>query len=484
MAPEDNLSSSIRHAAKWSAITNIMRKLVSPLTNMALARILAPDAFGVVATINIVISFADIFTDAGFQKYLVQHEFEDEESKDRAASVAFWTNLSLSTAIWLIIVLFRNSIAALVGSADYGVHLAVAAFAIPMLSFSSIQQALFRRNFDYKSMFAARMVNTLVPVFVTIPLAFVLRNCWALILGTLTQHVLDAVILTAKSKWKPKFSYSFSELKKMLSFTIWTMIEALSIWLSINIDVFILGRILSDYELGLYKTSLTSVNQITNIVTSTVVPVLFAALARTQSDDQKFQDTLFSFINKCALLLIPMSVGIFVYSDVATWILLGEQWMEATFFVGITGLIQAFIIMIANFASEVYRAKGLPKLSTFVQVSYICMFIPCLLYGARQDFRTLCEIRTICRILFILMHLLIMRHRFGMKLKRYFVNMIQPLIASGVMAAAGCIMHSMIPSLAGKMISILCCMIIYGIMCMLLPGTRSAIQQIIGRRRL
>lgn len=45
---------------------------------MILARILAPEAFGVVATIAMIISFAEMFTDAGFQKYLVQREFKDD----------------------------------------------------------------------------------------------------------------------------------------------------------------------------------------------------------------------------------------------------------------------------------------------------------------------------------------------------------------------------------------------------------------------
>lgn len=43
---------------------------------MVLARLLAPDAFGVLVTAQMVISFAEIFTDAGFQKYIVQHEFK------------------------------------------------------------------------------------------------------------------------------------------------------------------------------------------------------------------------------------------------------------------------------------------------------------------------------------------------------------------------------------------------------------------------
>ena len=68
----NNLNKKIGMAAKWSIATEIAAKLISPVSNMILARFLTPEAFGVVATVTMVTSFADMFTDAGFQKYLVQ----------------------------------------------------------------------------------------------------------------------------------------------------------------------------------------------------------------------------------------------------------------------------------------------------------------------------------------------------------------------------------------------------------------------------
>ena len=77
----NNLNKKIGMAAKWSIATEIAAKLISPVSNMILARFLTPEAFGVVATVTMVTSFADMFTDAGFQKYLVQHEFKDKNDQ-------------------------------------------------------------------------------------------------------------------------------------------------------------------------------------------------------------------------------------------------------------------------------------------------------------------------------------------------------------------------------------------------------------------
>ena len=61
---QTSMNQKIGQAAKWSSITEIIAKLISPITNMILARLLVPEAFGIVATITMVISFAEIFTDA------------------------------------------------------------------------------------------------------------------------------------------------------------------------------------------------------------------------------------------------------------------------------------------------------------------------------------------------------------------------------------------------------------------------------------
>ena len=69
------ITEKVSSASKWSLATQLLSKLMGPITNMFLARLLAPEAFGMVATITMITSFSDIFTDAGFQKYLVQQEF-------------------------------------------------------------------------------------------------------------------------------------------------------------------------------------------------------------------------------------------------------------------------------------------------------------------------------------------------------------------------------------------------------------------------
>ena len=434
---KNNYSAKISNATKWSTITSILRKLVTPITSIVLARLLTPEAFGIVATINMVISFADVFTDAGFQKYLIQHEFADIKSLYRAANIAFWTNLLLSIATWMLIFLFSTPLVNLVGSPGYEIQLIVAALAIPMTSFSSIQQALFKRDFDFKGMFVPQMISSFVPLVVTVPLAIITHNCWALIIGSLMSKLVEAIMFTIKSTWKPKLYYDFTIFFAMFSFSAWTLLESISIWLTTNVDIFIIGRQMSNYYLGLYKTSITTVTQITNLLVTIIVPVLFSALSRFQNDDKEFADILYSFQRKSSVLLIPLSIGMFVYRNTITLILLGPQWSEAALFLGLNGLMQGITVIFAYFGSEVYRAKGEPRVSFLVQIIYILSIVPTIAYASQRSFTELCIVRTALMVWFVIIHLLVLKIKYQLEIGKMLKCILQPCIASGIMG----IMH-------------------------------------------
>lgn len=429
----DELSSKIKKASKWSAITEILSKLVSPLSTIVLARLLTPDSFGILVTAIMVISFAEIFTDAGFQKYLIQHSFKNNQEKNESITVAFWSNLFLSTIIFFIICLFSTQISNIVGCPGYERVIIISSFCIPIEAFSSIQMAVFKRDFDFKTLFLVRIVGVFIPILFTIPIAYLTHSFWSLIIGLILSNASNAIILTIKSPWKPNFFFSFLRLKAMLSFSIWTVIEAISIWLTTYLDVFVVGTILSQHFLGIYKTSMNLVAQMTNIFVAMTVPVLFSALSRLQDQPKEFQNCLFKFQKYVGILLIPTSAGIYLFRDAAVNILLGQQWHEAAFFVGIWGLTTGVTIIFSHYGSEVYRALGKPKISFLSQTLHLVVMIPVVFYFSQFSFDILCTARVFVRLEGVLVNILLMWIFVRLSPLKMFSNIFPSIIASVVM---------------------------------------------------
>ena len=479
---KDNLDRRVVQATKWSAVTEVMARLVSPVASIILARVLAPEAFGVVATLAMVIAFAEIFTDAGFQKYLVQHEFADEADREQSTTVAFWSNLVMSLVIWGVIALFSEPIVSLVGSPGMGLVLTVACVSIPLTAFSSIQTALFKRDLDFRTLFKARLAAVLVPLLVTVPLAFLLRSYWALVIGTIVQNAVSALLLTVFSKWKPRFFYSFDKLREMLSFSVWSMVEAVSIWLTSYADIFIVGRALDQHYLGLYKTSISIVTQILGLVIGATTPVLFSALSKLQSDEGEFKELFFKFQKYVALLVIPLGVGMFFYSDLVTRLLLGEQWMETAGFIGLWALTGAFVIVLSHYSSEVYRAKGRPKLSVLAQVLHIVVLLPAVLIAVRYGYRPLYITRSLVRLEMIVVNLVIMYAVVKISPWKMLAGIAPSCAGAAVMGAAGYFLLRVSDNLPYQCGTVLVCVAVYLLVVSLFPAERRLLASLVRGR--
>lgn len=463
-------------ATLWSGVAEIASKLITPIISMVLARLLTPEAYGIVATISIIVSFAQIFTDAGFQRYLVQHEFKSDDDLEKSTTVAFWSNFSLSLLIWGVIALFNNSLAEIVGSPGLGHVLIIACISIPLAAFSSIQSALYRRNLDFKTLFRVRIVGIFVPLLITLPLAIVFKNFWALVISTIIENIVNAVLLTYFSKWKPRLYFSTEKLKEMLSFSVWSMFEAITIWLAAYLDMFILGNSLSIYYLGIYRTSINLVTQIMGLVISATTPVLFSALSRLQNNEIEFQHFFFRFQKIVGLLMIPLGVGLYVNSDLVTSIMLGDQWTEASGVIGLWGLVNSVMIVLSHYSSEIYRAKGRPKLSVLSQILHLVVMCPVVIVAVKYGFEVLYTARTLIRFEGLLVNLLLMHFVIKMSVGKMLTNVLPAYFAAFCM----CIVL-LLPSPASLFVQIiyaLISVIIYFFVVMLFHEERDTILNI------
>lgn len=448
-------------ATKWSSITEIMSKLVTPVSSMILARLLTPEVFGVVATVNMITSFAEVFTDAGFQKYIVQHDFKDKKQLDDNTTVAFWSNIVIALLIFTIICIFSDELAEMVGNPGLGSVVIVASLSLIINSFSSIQMARFKRDFDFKTLFYIRIVTCLIPLVVTVPIAFATHSYWALIIGTLVSNVANAVILTIKSSWKPRFYYSFQQFFEMFSYSWWILLESISLWLTSYIGTFIVGRYLSTYYVGMYKTAMTTVNQIMSLITAATSMPLFSALSRLKNDVNEMNEVYCDYMQGISVLVIPLGAGMWMYRDLVTSILLGNQWMEAKDFIGLLGLINSLVLVFGSYCNGLYNAIGKTKLSLLTQVLQLIVLVPVLLIYAPLGFEKLYVARSLARLELILVQFIIMGVVIKFPIKDMVKRTIPSFVCTMIMITVNIPLLRFLDSIYGQIIGVLISVTVY-----------------------
>jgi PST family polysaccharide transporter len=404
---------------------------------------------------------ADIFSDAGFQKYLIQREFKDDEERDRHTNVAFWSNLVMSFTLWGLIAIFCQPLATLVGSPGLGLVLIVACAGIPLHGFCSIQMALLKRDFDFKTLFWRRLVAILIPIFVTIPLAIWLRNYWALVLGNLAMHIANAVFLGFKSNWKPRRFYDFSILKEMLSFCVWSLVDSLLVWATTYADIFFIGKMLNSYYLGLYRTSISIVGQIVTLITAVVLPVILPSLSRLQNDIPEMRRMLLRFQKITSIVLLPLGVGVFVFQDLITGVMLGSQWTEAAGFLGLWGLMEAITVVLARFCSPVYPAIGKPRVSVIVQLLHVIVLIPAIIISGRYGFKALYITRSLVRLEGVLVNMIAVYIMIKQSPWKMIVNILPEAASVLIMAAVGYLLLWVNDGIALSFVWVAVCVVVY-----------------------
>ena len=170
------------------------------------------------------------------------------------------------------------------------------------------------------------------------------------------------------------------------------------------------------------------------LITAATTPVLFSSLSRLQNDDEAFKQMFFRFQRLVGLLIIPIGMGLFLFSDLVTAVYLGDKWADASFFMGVWALSSMLMILMSHYCSEVYRSKGKPKISFWVQVSQIAVLVPTMLWAVKHSFDFLCATRAIVRLDLMAANLICVYFLIKMSPIDMLKQFYHPLLAAAAMA--------------------------------------------------
>ena len=464
---------TISHSIKWAFLTEIIVKLISPITSMILARLIDPGAFGVVSSVLIITAFAEMFTDAGFQSYLIRCQFKSDMEFEKYINVVFWTNFAISACFVVGIFFSAPTLAKIVNVEEYVDAIRIYSCILLLTSYSGTLYAVYRKNFQFKQVGILRIIAKLTPLFTTVPLAFLGMKVWAIIIGNLISELVIDILLFLRSEIKIGIYYNVSYLMKMAQFSVGILLNSIVGWVMTNLSIVMIGVIFSVYDQGLYQMSFNLVGQITSVITASTMGVFFSDLSVKQNDDRRFRETVYDYQKGIGIISIPLGVGFFVFRNFVTDIFLGGLYRDATMIVGTLGLVLSESITYLEVGQSICIAKGKPYFVAIGNAMHVVL-IGILFWIFRDgDSKEFLILLCVIKLQIAISHFCFAKQVSGIRFIRSFLALLPYYIASFVMACAGWIVlwdihSSKLAGVAGIGISVA---VYFGVL-VLLPKTR------------
>lgn len=401
------------HALKWSAAGEIASKAVQPLIFIILARLLTPGDYGIVAAALMVISFTQVFWDAGMGKALIQRQTDQKES----ANAAFWINVTLAVLLALILFFTAPLMATfLFHDERVAAVLQVMILQIVLGSLSSIPTALLQKEMKFNNLFWVRLFSVAVPGFFSIPLAYYGMSYWALVIGTLAGQLLQVILLWSIIKWRPSFTFNLTVAKELIKFASWVVLTGLLVWFFLWADSFIVGTYLGTHELGLFRTGNTFIIMIFDgVLFGPLLPVLYSYFSAFQSDMEKVKASSIKIIRIISIIAIPGCIILYALADPVSNIIFGDKWKGIGFVIGIISLMRGYGWLV-GINSDIYRALGKPHLETAILGFSFLFFLPVYLITIPLGFEKFVFARLALGLLSLIPHFLLFHKLFKVSL--------------------------------------------------------------------
>ncbi len=346
--------------AVWMVLFKLTERSLGLISTIILARLLVPEDFGLIALAMSMIAALELMSAFSFDIVLIQKQ---DDTSDGHYNTAWTFNVLFGVISAAILVLLAKPAAHFYTEPRLETIMYFLAMGNLIQGFENIGIIAFRKEMQFNKEFVFLLGKKLSGFSVTVPLAFILGNYWALVAGILSGKSAGVLLSYIMNKYRPWFSLSCA--KELFHFSKWLFINNIIFFLNNRSTDFILGKIGGPRELGLYTIGYEISNLPTTELVAPINRAVFPGYAKIKDDLSKLTDGFISVIALITMLAVPAGVGIAACASLLIPVVLGNKWLEAIPLIQLLAMSGAVGAMQTNIGS-IYLALGKPRVLTLL----------------------------------------------------------------------------------------------------------------------
>jgi len=322
--PRASLRARAVAGLKIASIATVGKTVVDAAAQLALARLLAPEHFGLFALAQAYSGFASCFGDLSGQKFLIRVSSPTR----RTVSTVFWTELLLGALVALLWVVAAPLVLGALGHSErvtLAQALAVWIFAERLL----LPRALLDREMRFGQVNIALFSGVCIGAAAGLYAAWAGCGAWAFVIALIARTVVSGALVWRATRFRPSFEFDIAGVRQLAAFGLPLLGGTALAFAYTNVDYLIVGGAAGASALGFYYAAYRYphyLNQFNVLLAS----VVFPSFAKTK-DDAHLARGLRLLTRYSAAFSFPFAIAMWLEGDTLLRVLLGEKWLPALF---------------------------------------------------------------------------------------------------------------------------------------------------------
>jgi O-antigen/teichoic acid export membrane protein len=301
----------------------IVARLTGLVSIAILARLLDPYDYGIVALATVFIGLADTITNIRIGSAILRIPNPDRDHFDTAFTVSIFRGAIITILMFTI----SGWIAEYYNDSHISDALVVLALVPAISGAANPRLIIFEKSLNFKVILTISVSVTIIGTISTILFAFILRNFWALVLGSIVPQVAYVIISYIVIRYRPRFS--IRHLKTFISFGGWLSAANVIEYADNKLPVLLVGAKLGSSNLGIYSMGSRLAQIVSNELLAPLFRVLYPGLASVAHDEERLRQAYYRSQEMVLATIMPVGIGVALCANEIILVVAGPKWIEA-----------------------------------------------------------------------------------------------------------------------------------------------------------
>jgi len=358
----------VRVGLKWTGGALLVSRVIRFAATVVLARLLAPDLFGLVALASAVMNVMSAAREVGFGHAYVQRRVRDLEDARRTASTTFVVLLAGNAALFAVGQAAAPWFAGFFERSEEIVPvLRVMLVAFLLEAFLAMPGFVLQKRLEFGRHSASEVIGTASYGAIAVSLAFLGMGVWSLVLGDIGSRIVQAAVLAKVSGWRPSFRFDVRIARELFAFGKYLWAFAAVSMVGGVVDRLVLGGLYGAESVGLYGLALGLCSLPATQISALVNRVAFPALSRLQDDRGALGRAFRKALSHVSILSFPVTLGLYAVAAEFIRVVYGPAWDAAAPALEVLAF-YAMVLAVSSVAGPVFQAIGRPQILLYTSL--------------------------------------------------------------------------------------------------------------------